>query len=290
MATTETPPETPTSFSGENAKAILQAVMPYLVSGAGGAALGGMLTGRRRKRSGESRMGHLGRVMTNALLAGGLTGAAHYGLSKGFGNTVGAVDESGALTGSDLSQENPLTSTVKGLAFSPLTAAAAGGTGLWMTQGSELLGVNTQREEARKALKSLLPSGKKSTPWMATGAGGVPLKVTADSLLKLDAKQIGDLERRGLIPADLRRAAGLASDAGNLQMDSATGKMVAAKNPGLFGKVDGSSTRGALSNILRKGFSTLGQTHPQRIRRGALGLAAAGIPALLGALLTDKAE
>ena len=51
---------------------------PYLISGGAGAVLGGLMTGRRRKRQGEGRLGHLGRVLRNALLAGGLAGGGHY--------------------------------------------------------------------------------------------------------------------------------------------------------------------------------------------------------------------
>jgi hypothetical protein len=50
--------------------------------------------------------------------------------------------------------------------------------------------------------------------------------------------------------------------------------------------------RQILSNISRRGpLSTFGQTTPRRIGRGALGLTAAAVPSMLGALLTtDKSQ
>jgi hypothetical protein len=54
------------------------------------------------------------------------------------------------------------------------------------------------------------------------------------------------------------------------------------------GVASGDGIRGLLSSITRKGpLSTFGQTWPRRSVRGGIGLAAAGIPALLGAYLTS---
>jgi len=253
---------------GEAFKELLQSdhirkLLPYLLSGGVGALAGGVMTGGRRKSDGESRGGHLSRVLGNALIAAGLAGGSHYLLNKGLGDTVGAVEDGKGITGSK-PEESPLASTVRNVAFSPLTALGSGAMGLAATHNREFIG-----------------SGAKDTAKIRENLAQ-KMKGVTDADLKYDsAKEIGARK----IPTEKRRAAGLPSD--EIVRSKPGQKTLLEK---IF-KGKARDVKGAISTATRRGpLATFGQTTPRRIGRGALGLAFAGLPALAGAFLTDKPE
>ncbi len=219
-------------------------LLPYLLSGGAGAVAGGVLTGKRRKREGEGRLAHLGRVLGNAAITGGLAAGGHALINKGLDNTVGAVDEKNALTGSAANQ-GPLSSTAKDIAFSPLTAGAAGVGALAATHKGDMLGAGL--------------SGKKDAlDALVKRVGG-----SSNATFKTNSP----LENRTALGGnkDLHR---LADRAGLITEDG---------------------LKGALQKLTRKGpLSTFGRTPGRAIGRAGLGLAAASIPALAGALLTEE--
>tara|TARA_R110002110_G_scaffold49550_5_gene147131 strand:- start:5195 stop:5953 length:759 start_codon:yes stop_codon:yes gene_type:complete len=229
-------------------------LMPYLLSGGAAATVGGLLSGRRRKEKDEGRVGYLGRILRNALVAGGLASGSHYLINKGVESTIGSMDTDKMKTGGG-EDTGPLATGVKNIAFSPLTAAGAGVAGLAITGRNSLLGDGrVDREKALKALAKRMP--------LAADQSAAILK-------NRSAHYIG-----ANVPAALdetRRAAGLASD-----------KLKGAKGT--------SAWKGRLSHAGRRGLSTFGQTWPRRTVRGGVGLVAAGLPALLGAFLTNKAD
>jgi len=235
-------------------------IMPYLLSGGAGAAVGGVMSGRRRKENGEGRVGYMGRILRNALMAGGLAGGSHYLLGKGLDKTLGSIDGQHVRTGKG-EDSGPLASTVKNVSFSPLTAAAAGGAGLVMTHGNELIGAgNAGKASNLKALAKQLKG------------------MDVDVLKSKNVNEIADLVPDHL--EDTRRAAGLASS------KIGPGQEFLKSIPGLTPE-KAEKLKGYLSTIGRKGMSTFGQSHTRRAGRGALGLAAAGVPALAGAFMTD---
>jgi hypothetical protein len=220
-------------------------ILPYLLSGGTGAVLGGVLTGRRREEEGEGRMGHLRRVLTNALIGGGLAGGAHWLVNKGV-DSVRGIQAGGGMPAAEDKVKNPLEQTARSIAFSPFTAAATGAAGLIATDGRPIIGAG--RNESSKALTALAER----------------LGVSEKHLTSRTAEEIAGM---GLSEPNnkLRRLAGLGS---------------------------GEGWRGTVSSVARKNplLSTFGQTWPRRAWRGGLGLAAAGVPALLGAYLTSPQE
>ena len=101
-----------------------KSLVPYLMSGGVGAIAGGAMSGRRRADSGESRVGYLGRILRNALIAGGLAGGAHYLGAKGLEKTVGNMSDSSTVLSGTPNDEGPLSTTVKNVAFSRRRASA----------------------------------------------------------------------------------------------------------------------------------------------------------------------
>lgn len=218
-------------------------ILPYLISGGTGAVVGGALSGRRRKNSGEGRLRYLARILGNATMAGGLAAGGHYLLGKGIEKTKGSVDSDSPITGAE-QDTGPLASTTKNILFSPATAAGAGALGLGLTD--KLPGIGAGRKGQADALDALIKR--------------MPNSQDASVLRTMKSPEISNLKVPGNLQ-HLRQRAGLPS---------------------------GNGIKGLMSTLGRKGLlSTLGQTYPQRAGRGALGLAAAGIPALLGAYLTD---
>lgn len=244
----------------------MKKLMPYLVSGGIGAGAGALLTGKRRKKKGESRTSHLGRVLGNALIAGGLTAGSHALINKGVESTTGKGAAEGLPNGTP--DEGPLATNLRTAAFSPLTAGAAGAGGLLATSKLGVLGdgraqvkmdrdnfidkmrahgqpinesdaTSMPRDELRAKMDAASNRPAKGTPWVASAS---------------DEAIAQELER-------LRRRGGIAGGKGKLHQ--------------------------IISHITRRGpLSTFGQTTPRRIGRGALGLTAAAIPSILGALLT----
>jgi hypothetical protein len=249
----------------------MKKLMPYLVSGGLGAGAGALLTGKRRARKGESRTSHLGRVLGNALIAGGLTAGSHALLSKGVASASGKDVQDHISP--ELPDEGPLAANLRTAAFSPLTAGAAGVGGLMATSKLGLLGnghaqVKMDRENFIKKMNAgggtLNESDITSMPTSdlqdkMNTASNRPAKGTPWVASANDTKLAEELKR-------LRQRGGIAGGDTKLQR--------------------------ILSNISRRGpLSTFGQTTPRRIGRGALGLTAAAVPSMLGALLTtDKSQ
>ncbi len=257
----------------------MKKLMPYLVSGGLGAGAGALLTGKRRARKGESRTAHLGRVLGNALIGGGLAAGSHALINKGLDSTAGkSVKDS---MDAAAPTEGPLATNLRTAAFSPLSAGAAGVTGLMATSKLGLLGnghaqVKMDRDnfitkmkghghdinesditsKPTKELQELIESQGTKLEDTITGYNkhGEPIMKKIPQLYDKSFDMIVELER-------LRQRGGIAGGYGKLHQ--------------------------IISNITRRGpLSTLGQTTPRRIGRGALGLTAAAVPAILGALLT----
>lgn len=234
----------------------LKEALPELLAGAGGAVAGGLMSGGRRLGQNESRSRYLARVLMNATLAGGAAAGGTALLRKGYKSTLGAVDKEGIMTGSKEKEQGPLASTLRGLAFSPLTAAATGGSVLAATaKGDGLLRPNNdQKQRSFELLRKALGIDK-------------------NMLRDMSGKDIQSTISGATPPA------GVSTDAMHRWRSEA----------GLVGgKSQGSR---ALSWLAHKTpLSLLGTTTGSRIRRGGLGLAAAGIPAMLGALTTSDTK
>ena len=85
----------------------------------------------------------------------------------------------------------------------------------------------------------------------------------------------------------LRQEAGLASDGIKNLLPKGMQKTLLG-NPKATSYKNTEKVKGLLSMLTRKGpLSTFGQTTGRRVGRGAPGLAAAGIPALAGAFLSN---
>jgi hypothetical protein len=244
-----------------------KSLVPYLMSGGVGAIAGGALSGRRRADSGESRVGYLGRILRNALIAGGLAGGAHYLGAKGLEKTVGNMSDSSKVLSGAPNDEGPLSTTVKNVAFSPITAASAGLGALAATRGRSVIGAGSTDDY----IKRLLPLLNKDTAWANTASADE----IADAIRALPTAQQPQADQ-------LRRMAGLPSS--NVA-EGSVGKLL--ERAGLSSE-KAQSAQGALSTVRRRGLGILGQSTPRAIGRGAIGLAAAGIPAIIGALITNK--
>jgi hypothetical protein len=241
----------------------MRKVLPYLLAGGVGATAGVVASSGQRTK--ESRKQHLARVLKNALLAGGLAAGGAYAVNKGIQKTVGSVDKANPVTGSK-GNEGPLAAAVKGVAFSPLTAGAAGATALGLTHNAKgILGAgDAQRQSALAEFASEVGDSETKLREVRT------------------ANDIGNMTSAGgkTLGADelnkLRRAAGLASDV------IEPGSVMARSGKDL------SALKGAVSSFIRKGpLSTLGQTTGRRVTRTGLGLTAAAMPAIIGALTTS---
>lgn len=247
-----------------------KSIVPYLMSGGVGALAGGAMTGRRRKDSGEGRRGYLTRILRNALITGGLAGGAHALLNKGIDKTVGNLaDSPKALTGTP-GDEGPLATATKNIAFSPLTAAGAGAGALALTHNNSIIGAGLAGKSDALAQFGKEVGGK-GKAWLSTAT---PDQIAAE-VNKLAPGAQGNAER-------LRRIAGLASsriEPGGKGIGNLLEKIPGLNAPGVKGALSAGSRRGPLG--------TLGQTWPRRAGRGALGLTAASLPALLGALVTS---
>jgi hypothetical protein len=265
----------------------MKALLPYLLSGGTAAAIGGMTTGRQRKEKGEERSGYLGRVLRNALIAGGLGAGGHYLVNKGLDSTVGGLR---AVEGGDGEvTRGPTETLLKNVAFSPLTAAGAGASALYATHKMPGIGAG----DTKDFMNAMVADNKGH--FAAMGGKG---DLTESRLRAMTARQIGDLERHAMAAGPYsdraRRMAGLASDV--VEPRHGLDKLP----QGLLDRLPGVKGAGGRDEQLRalKGFlstakrkhlgSTLGQSNIRRAGRGALGLAAAGLPALLGSFVTRE--
>ena len=121
-------------------------ILPYILIGGAGAAGGAALTGGRRNKKGESRLGYMGRVLRNALVTGGLAagaaGLARYGADK-LSNPAASTDGKQA-PGFD----NPTDQALRSSLFSPAAAVASGGLGLGLTHKIPVIGANTAARDS----------------------------------------------------------------------------------------------------------------------------------------------
>lgn len=239
-------------------------LVPYLLAGGGAAALGGLATGKRKKRSGETRLSYAGRVLRNALMSGGLAAGGSYLVHQGLKKTVGTFDKDYPITGGE-GQQGPAAAAVKNLAFSPATAGVAGVGALAATANRPLLGTGKQQEAALKQLLAELKAQPGVDPSIASVAGSAGLNRVADkNFSAFDAA----MKNGGADVTAVRQA--LAREAGVSMHDPKT-------------------ARGIASRIIRRPVgSLLGQTGGQRVKRLGVGGVAALLPALIGSLTTDS--
>jgi hypothetical protein len=212
-------------------------------------------------------MSHLGRVLSNALIAGGLTAGSHALLSKGVA-TASGKDVQDHIS-PELPDEGPLAANLRTAAFSPLTAGAAGAGGLLATSKLGLLGDG--RAQVKMDRDNFI-SKMKGHGHAGLSESDVTSMPTNDLQSKIDS-------------------ASNRPPKGTPRVASAQDEAIAEELKRLRqrGGIAGGDTKlkQILSNISRRGpLSTFGQTTPRRIGRGALGLTAAAIPSILGALLT----
>jgi hypothetical protein len=125
-------------------------ILPYLLIGGAGAAGGAYMTGgrRRNRNNPESRLGYIGRILKNSLIAGGLTagvaGLARYGYDK--------LDKPTSVDGKQLpGMDNPTDAALRNALFSPVTALGAGTAGLLATHKIPHIGANTAARDSARA-------------------------------------------------------------------------------------------------------------------------------------------
>ncbi len=286
----------------------LKKLLPYLLAGGAGAAAGGVLTGKRKARTGETRGQYLMRILRNASVAGGLAGGGSYLAHEGFKKTLGSVDVANPLTGKE-GDQGPLASAARNVAFSPVTAGAAGLAGLGAT--AKLPGIGANPNAAEHATNTL--AGIKQE-----GGGKLPKGI----------KTMADVKMRGVAnPADLQSmlgdpstpaGKGLRSEAHNAGLNTHDPGAVTklpdklrvpesiplprghkipipggGKEIPLPGSVAGREFKGLAHKTTELGrlpSALLGRSTKRRIGRGAVGVASALIPALIGAIATNKPE
>jgi hypothetical protein len=237
--------------------------LPYLLAGGLGAGAGALVTGGRNTRKDESRVSHVGRVLRNALLTGGLAAGGTALVNAGLDNTVRAVDKDNFSTGGP-GNEGPLSTGLKDALFSPASAVGAGGLGLALTHNAKSMGAgregmannaNLLRQRLGMSEADFAPKTSADID-AAIRSKATPSFKGAPFAPPVPDKQVLDELMR------LRRGAGMIG--GDTQL------------------------KRIISAVTRRGpLSTLGQTTGRRFGRGALGLTAAAIPALAGALLTN---
>jgi hypothetical protein len=219
-------------------------------------------------------MAYLARILGNAAISGGLVGGAHALISKGVDNTVGnMVDPAKALTGGP-DDQGPVASFARNVAFSPLTAAAAGAYGLHKTKDMGLIGSGANSPKAKSALKQLATALNIDADELATNATPKEVSEATQATSAKGKTSLSKLE-------SLRRTAGVPSEFINPNENGA-GKLLQKVIP-----KHAETIKGSLSELGRRHLSTFGQSWPRRGGRAALMMSAAAIPGLLGATLTS---
>lgn len=328
-------------------------ILPYLLIGGAGAAGGAYMTGSRRsnRNNPESRLGYLGRVLKNSLVAGGLTagaaGLARYGMDK--------LDKQTTADGKQLSgMDNPTDAALRSALFSPVTALGAGTAGLLATHKIPVIGANTAARDAardqivkvlglndRHELLRLKPTDlssqlQKAISSSTTGnpfrsglqntvdAAGLTLGSSFSKAPLTDLRVLDTLKNIAKAPGSVRselsnmKGRFLGSPVGSAVEESTKAiregfqkvqgpagqavrdygaikqipgeilnELQLLKNTGAA-KYRGEQARQFLSRFSRRGLATLGQSGGRRSFRTGLGLAAATIPALVGAFATDE--
>lgn len=281
-------------IKGLSADPEIQKLLPYLLAGGAGALGAGFLSGRRRTRSGETRGQYLTRILRNAALAGGLAGGGSYLAHQGFKKTLGSVDLENPITGRE-GDQGPVGAGYRDILFNPLTAAGAGLGTLGATAGRKMIGANPNDAAHADALFASME---------LRNGGKLPKGIT--NLKSLEALAISNPDAfkslmAGNIPA-------LADESSSLLGSPADGKFMrshaaaAGLNPHdpnaahvlpkLLQKITGresvSGVRHKLYEGMRLPSRLLGRSAKRRAGRGALGIGAALIPAIAGAITTDQ--
>lgn len=285
----------------------LQKILPYLISGGAGAALGGVMSGKRRKKNGEGRLGYLGRVLKNALVGGGLAAGGHALIGEGVKRIGGGAKD--LPVGTD---DGPMETGLRSALTHPITAVGAGLAGLGLTRGGD-------KEVRKDALKSFTTHAEEG------GKGSLPVKGrTPKAIAKLvfNSEDVVEANRQ-------RRLAGLPSsgpDSSKIKKIQELTNLLRVNNPSLragdllrmstseistlvraltpenaakardldaalgmrSGGMHPSKLRGAASWVRRVPMGALmGQSHGRLFGRTLLGTIAAGIPTGIAALTTS---
>lgn len=256
----------------------LNALLPYLISGGGGALAGALATGRRKERSGESRLGYLGRILKNSLLAGGVAGGSHYLLNKGVEN----LTSSGESAAYDLQKK---------LGLDPEASAAKSWTKEFLEGKSGVM------------LGAGLYGASNFLPQRFIGSGSADRAAARNSIATKLGIKAEDLDRRGVktiqsaidayndtqpsgnnlkaITTEDGRRAGL----GSAKMSEFHKRMfekyapdwLKKRNyPKLVGRISRASRSPYVSNVLG-----LGTTRPQQVVRSLLALTAMAAPSMI---------
>lgn len=293
--TTQPHPETTLAGSDELTK-----LMPYLLSGGAGALAGGLLTGKRRAKKGESRLSHLSRVLGNAAIAGGLSAGAAALVEKGVTEMTGKNSPQKLVDGAPEDNQGPLESNLRRAAFALPAAGIAGTAGLLATNSAGIFGAGSKVERQLHATNLAKKLGIKSqSDFMLTSpselnshiegaaasAAGIRAKeIEADALAAHTAAEL-KLAGSGTAAADSVRNA----MSGVLSAEHAGASEAAALNKirRAAGMAGGNSLLHRIASYTtRRGLSTFGQSNPKRFVRGGIGLIAASLPALVGSLVT----
>lgn len=294
---------------GENLPEDLKKALPYLLIGGGGAALGGLATGARHKREHETGLGYATRLAKNMALAGLLAGGGSYALSKGVDSVNKSIDYESPRTGSD-PELSPTSAAVRGVAFSPFTAGLAGGSALGLTMPNISAGRNDAarslfKDVDKKTQVSALDQAEFNNLKRLIGLGD-PLKEQKFNKRILDAAtKVKDGVREEIpgMRSFLSHKAGLPT--------ASIGREIG--EPGWLEWAHGRLPESMRSLEMQKGLAgadekigrliaggerlyrptlgrILGQSKRQIAGRGALGIGAALLPALIGSLITDPVK
>lgn len=295
-------------ISGLSSDPEIQKLLPYLLAGGAGALGGGFLSGRRKTRSGETRGQYLTRILRNAVLAGGLAGGGSYLAHQGFKKTLGSVDLENPVTGRE-GDQGPVGAGLRNILFHPLTAATSGLAVLGGTAGMKGIGANPNAaSHADSVLSNLklrlggkLPAGitdKKSLEALAIAdpaafkqlmAGNIPAGM-GDSSAFVGNKIPGGVADHSILgtPADGKYIKHHASAAGiNVHDPKATYELPKLLQK-LLRRQSVTDPRHAVHKAMDYPSRLIGRSAARRIGRGGLGIAAALIPAVAGAITTDE--
>jgi hypothetical protein len=127
----------------------LNEMLPYLLTGGVGAAAGGYLASRKKRKKGEGRARHLSRILGNALLAGGMAAGGHALLRRGLSDVAGA---GGAVDTIKNVPDSPARSGTRTLLTNPLTGAASSIATLAVTDKLPMIGADRAGTLAAKNL------------------------------------------------------------------------------------------------------------------------------------------
>ena len=279
----------------------LHKLMPYLLAGGAGAAAGGIMSGGRKVRSGETRGQYLTRVLRNAAVTGALAGGGSYAAGEGFKKTLGSVDMENPMTGTP-GDQGPLASGLRHALFSPLTAAATGIGALGLTMHGKTIGANPNAEVAGKSLlASLKDTHGGKMPEGISNIADIEARLTRSpqemlSKLRGDAPvpdgapisdAIGQPSIRLSSPELAAKMTNQAKAVGlNLHDPTAVTELPKFLQK-ILGRESVSGVGHTAAEMARIPSMLIGRTTGRRIGRGALGLGAALLPAIAGSIATN---